>query len=146
VLVLRATKNSKKEYYMVSVNMDKNLQERAEIFFSEFGLDLGTAMNMLVAQSLKQGKNPFVSEYKNNYLAEVHENEERLSDEEYKADLLKALERRFGANISEISELTLEELEDIYDAKSGDEAYEEYVKDGKLSYPIEDLFKKYGVI
>ncbi|MDR2577356.1 MAG: hypothetical protein LBC70_00900 [Chitinispirillales bacterium] len=92
---------------MLTINIDKHLEKQAETFFSDLGLDLETAINMFIVQSLRQKKNPFTIGYENN------------CDEEH---------------------------EDAYDAKIADKAYEEYVKDGYKSYPIEDLYKKYGVI
>jgi addiction module RelB/DinJ family antitoxin len=35
--------------------------------------------------------------------------------------------------------------EDVYDAKIADEAYDEYVKSGYKSSPIENLYKKYEI-
>lgn len=38
-----------------------------------------------------------------------------------------------------------EELEDAEDAAIADEAYEEYVRDGCKSHPIEELWKELGI-
>jgi addiction module RelB/DinJ family antitoxin len=92
---------------MLTINIDKSLKKQAETFFSGLGLDLETAVNMFIMQSLRQKRIPFVIGYEN------------CCDEED---------------------------EDTYDAKIADKAYEEYVKDGCKSYPIEDLYKKYGVV
>ena len=43
----------------LNIRIDKDLKEQAEIFFSELGLNMTTAFNIFVRQSLRQGKIPF---------------------------------------------------------------------------------------
>jgi len=43
----------------LNIRIDKDLKERAEIFFADLGLNMTTAFNIFVRQSLKQGKIPF---------------------------------------------------------------------------------------
>jgi len=43
----------------LSIRMDKELKEQAEILFSELGMNMTTAMNVFVRQSVRQGKIPF---------------------------------------------------------------------------------------
>jgi DNA-damage-inducible protein J len=39
--------------------MDKNLKEQADQLFSELGMNMTTALNVFVRQSVRQGKIPF---------------------------------------------------------------------------------------
>lgn len=43
----------------VSIRMDKALKEQAEILFSELGMNMTTALNIFLRQSVRQGKIPF---------------------------------------------------------------------------------------
>lgn len=43
----------------ISIRMDKELKERAETVFNEMGLNMSTAFNMFVRQTIRQGKIPF---------------------------------------------------------------------------------------
>jgi len=43
----------------LSIRMDKELKEQAENLFSELGMNMTTAMNVFVRQSVRQGKIPF---------------------------------------------------------------------------------------
>jgi len=43
----------------LNIMIDKELKEQAEIFFSELGLNMSSAFNIFVRQSLRQGKIPF---------------------------------------------------------------------------------------
>ena len=43
----------------LNIRIDKDLKEQAEIFFSELGLNMSSAFNIFVRQSLRQGKIPF---------------------------------------------------------------------------------------
>lgn len=43
----------------ISIRMDKDLKEQAENLFSELGLNMTTALNVFVRQSVRQGKIPF---------------------------------------------------------------------------------------
>ena len=41
------------------IRMDKNLKEQADSLFSELGMNMTTALNIFVRQSVRQGKIPF---------------------------------------------------------------------------------------
>jgi DNA-damage-inducible protein J len=43
----------------LNIRIDKELKQQAEVFFSELGLNMTTAINIFVRQSLRQGKIPF---------------------------------------------------------------------------------------
>ena len=43
----------------LSIRMDKELKEQAENLFSELGMNMTTALNVFVRQSVRQGKIPF---------------------------------------------------------------------------------------
>ena len=43
----------------LSIRMDKELKEQAESLFSELGMNMTTAFNIFVRQSVRQGKIPF---------------------------------------------------------------------------------------
>ena len=43
----------------LSIRMDKEVKEQADQLFSELGLNMTTAMNIFVRQSVRQGKIPF---------------------------------------------------------------------------------------
>jgi DNA-damage-inducible protein J len=43
----------------LNIRIDKELKEHAEAFFADLGLNMTTAFNIFVRQSLKQGKIPF---------------------------------------------------------------------------------------
>jgi DNA-damage-inducible protein J len=43
----------------VNILIDKELKEQAEDFFNELGLNMSSAFNIFVRQSLRQGKIPF---------------------------------------------------------------------------------------
>lgn len=43
----------------VSIRMDADLKKEAEWFFHELGMDLSTAFNVFVRQSLREGRIPF---------------------------------------------------------------------------------------
>jgi DNA-damage-inducible protein J len=43
----------------LNIRIDKKLKEQAETFFGELGLNMTTAINIFVRQSLRQGKIPF---------------------------------------------------------------------------------------
>jgi DNA-damage-inducible protein J len=43
----------------LNIRIDKDLKERAEVFFADLGMNMTTAFNIFVRQSLKQGKIPF---------------------------------------------------------------------------------------
>ncbi|HEC2145953.1 TPA: toxin-antitoxin system, antitoxin component [Staphylococcus delphini] len=68
----------------------------------------------------------------------------RVSDDEkvflkYMADFL-------GLSLSEVlKQYTFEDLEDIYDAKVGDEALKEYRETGQSALDIEDVMKQWDV-
>ena len=43
----------------ISIRMDKDVKAQAEAFLSELGMNLTTAFNIFVRQSLREGKIPF---------------------------------------------------------------------------------------
>ena len=43
----------------ISIRMDSDLKTQAEALFSELGMNLTTAFNIFVRQSLREGKIPF---------------------------------------------------------------------------------------
>ena len=43
----------------LSIRMDKDLKEQADRLFSELGMNMTTALNIFVRQSVRQGKIPF---------------------------------------------------------------------------------------
>ncbi|MCL1807318.1 MAG: type II toxin-antitoxin system RelB/DinJ family antitoxin [Oscillospiraceae bacterium] len=43
----------------LNIRIDKELKEQAEVFFNELGLNMTSAFNVFVRQSLRQGKIPF---------------------------------------------------------------------------------------
>jgi DNA-damage-inducible protein J len=43
----------------VTIRLDRDIKERAESLFDDFGMNLSTAFNIFVRQALRQGKIPF---------------------------------------------------------------------------------------
>lgn len=43
----------------INIRIDKNIKAQAEALFSQFGMDLSTAFNIFVLQSIQEGKIPF---------------------------------------------------------------------------------------
>lgn len=43
----------------ISIRMDKDLKEQAESLFSELGMNMTTAFNIFLRQSVRQGRIPF---------------------------------------------------------------------------------------
>ena len=43
----------------VNIQMDPDLKERAEVIFQDMGLNMSSAINLFVRQTLLQGKIPF---------------------------------------------------------------------------------------
>ena len=43
----------------ISIRMDSDLKARADAFFGELGMNLSTAFNVFVRQSLREGRIPF---------------------------------------------------------------------------------------
>ena len=43
----------------LNIRIDRELKEQAEVFFDELGLNMSSAFNIFVRQSLRQGKIPF---------------------------------------------------------------------------------------
>ncbi|NMA75065.1 MAG: type II toxin-antitoxin system RelB/DinJ family antitoxin [Bacteroidales bacterium] len=43
----------------ISIRMDKELKEQADSFFAELGMNMSTAFNIFVRQSLREGRIPF---------------------------------------------------------------------------------------
>jgi DNA-damage-inducible protein J len=43
----------------VTIRLDREIKEQAEIMFNDLGMNLSTAFNVFARQSLRQGKIPF---------------------------------------------------------------------------------------
>ena len=43
----------------VTIRLDRDIKERAEMMFNDFGMNLSTAFNIFTRQALRQGKIPF---------------------------------------------------------------------------------------
>ena len=43
----------------VTIRLDREIKEQAERMFNDFGMNLSTAFNIFVRQSLRQGRIPF---------------------------------------------------------------------------------------
>ena len=43
----------------VTIRLDRDVKERAERMFNDFGMNLSTAFNIFARQSLRQGRIPF---------------------------------------------------------------------------------------
>ena len=43
----------------INIRIDDNLKEKAEILFEELGLNMSTAFNIFIRQSIRQGGIPF---------------------------------------------------------------------------------------
>jgi DNA-damage-inducible protein J len=43
----------------VTIRLDREIKERAERMFNDFGMNLSTAINIFARQALRQGKIPF---------------------------------------------------------------------------------------
>jgi len=43
----------------VTIRLDRDVKERAEQMFNDFGMNLSTAFNIFARQALRQGKIPF---------------------------------------------------------------------------------------
>lgn len=43
----------------VTIRLDKDIKEKAEELFGEFGMNLSTAFNVFARQAVRQGKIPF---------------------------------------------------------------------------------------
>ena len=43
----------------LNIRIDRDLKDRADVFFADLGLNMTTAFNIFVRQALKQGKIPF---------------------------------------------------------------------------------------
>ncbi|OEK60642.1 type II toxin-antitoxin system RelB family antitoxin [Staphylococcus equorum] len=68
----------------------------------------------------------------------------RVSDEE--KSFLEYMAKFLGLSLSKvIKDYTIDELEDLYDSKVGDEALKEYHKTGQESFSIEDVMKQWDV-
>lgn len=46
-------------YTNLTISMDSDLKEKANVLFSELGMDLSTAFNLFVKESLRVGGIPF---------------------------------------------------------------------------------------
>lgn len=68
----------------------------------------------------------------------------RVSDEE--KVFLEYMSKFLGISLSQIiKEYTLDELEDMYDAKVGDDALKEYRENGEQALDIEEVMKQWNV-
>lgn len=68
----------------------------------------------------------------------------RMNEDE--RNLAESYARLHAMSLSEAFKKALfEKIEDEYDISVYDEAYEDYVKDGKKSRPIDELFKELDV-
>ena len=43
----------------ISIRMDRELKERADEFFTEIGMNMSTAFNVFIRQTLREGRIPF---------------------------------------------------------------------------------------
>src|SRR5699024_593691 len=43
----------------INIRIDDNLKEKAEVLFAELGLNMSTAFNIFIRQSIRQGGIPF---------------------------------------------------------------------------------------
>jgi len=43
----------------LNIRIDRELKDQAEVFFSELGLNMSSAFNIFVRQSLREGRIPF---------------------------------------------------------------------------------------
>ncbi len=43
----------------INIRIDDNLKEQAEVLFEELGLNMSTAFNVFIRQSIRQGGIPF---------------------------------------------------------------------------------------
>ena len=68
----------------------------------------------------------------------------RVSDEE--KEFLEYMSNFLGLSLSKIiKEYTIEDLENIYDAKVGDDALKEYRENGEQALDIDDEMKQWNV-
>jgi DNA-damage-inducible protein J len=56
---LRGANAMNGETVNLSIRMDRSLKEQADILFAELGMNMTTALNVFVRQSVRQGKIPF---------------------------------------------------------------------------------------
>ena len=66
----------------VTIRLDRDIKERAEIMFNDFGMNLSTAFNIFARQALRQGKIPF--EINDPFFSEKNQSElrRRIADAE----------------------------------------------------------------
>ncbi|MCL2518477.1 MAG: type II toxin-antitoxin system RelB/DinJ family antitoxin [Oscillospiraceae bacterium] len=48
-----------KDTINVTIRLDREIKERAEQMFEDFGMNLSTAVNIFIRQALRKGKIPF---------------------------------------------------------------------------------------
>ena len=67
----------------ISIRMDNDLKNKADALFGELGMNLSTAFNIFVRQSLREGRIPFeVSlNYPNNDTIAALQEAERIADD-----------------------------------------------------------------
>lgn len=68
----------------------------------------------------------------------------RIKDDE--KEFLEFMSNFLGLSLSKlIKEYTIEDLEDLYDAKVGDDALKEYRENGEQAINIDDVMKQWNV-
>lgn len=68
----------------------------------------------------------------------------RVSDDE--KEFLEYMSNFLGLSLSKIiKEYTIEDLENLYDAKVGDDALKEYRENGEQALDIDDVMKQWNV-
>ena len=82
----------------VTIRLDRDVKERAEQMFSDFGMNLSTAFNIFARQALRQGKIPF-----------------EISDPFYSEKNQMELSRRIAEIESGKANLTVHELIEVED-------------------------------
>ena len=50
---------AQKKSINVTIRLDKEVKERAELLFNDLGMNMSTAFNIFARQALRQGKIPF---------------------------------------------------------------------------------------
>lgn len=62
-------------------------------------------------------------------------------------EIISVLENKFGSLLltKKIDEDIVDKLEDLEDAKAGEEAYKEYLNSGKKSYSADEVFEMAGI-
>ena len=82
----------------LTIKIDIDLKEKAEILFHDLGLDMTSAINLFVRKTLEEKKVPFDIDNSENpdYIAELHECLQQIQDGDVvikTIDELKAMEK-----------------------------------------------------